>query len=292
MLPAPTGFLAVPGRILPIPGTEYVVITPDWSRHQDDGAGVTQAHDTNSNSVAKLDNYQDVKDKQQNGTQPTPTTFSNNNVDVDEQISIDTLPSVTKRGRGRPPKGRSLSPCRCPNCKIKPNSDRHLCHFANCGKTFTQKHHLQAHIRKHLGTRPFVCPQQSCDASFTRYEELTRHYWLHSDEPRFQCQWCDKKFNRIDHYKGHMRHCASKSTGGLVQVLFRMEQEDEARAGQERQGTEEIDPEGVEEDEEVLPRNIGEALTLTKCDPIIIMSDEDNEQATIISDEDNEQATR
>ena len=299
MLPAPLGFLAVPGRILPIPGTEYVVITPDWGRHQDDATG--EARDTNSNSVLKLDQ----KGKEQNVTQPRPTTSGNDNdnVDSDEQDRIDALPSITRRGRGRPPKGRSLSPCQCPNCKIKPNSDRHLCHFANCGMTFTKKNHLQAHIRKHLGTRPFACPQQSCDASFTRQEELTRHYWLHSDEPRFQCQWCDRKFNRVDHYKGHERQCASKSTGGLVQVLIEMEQEDDARADQESQGAEEIDPagvkedeeeiepQGVKEDEEVLPRNIEKALNSKKCDPINI-SDEDCEQAIIISDEDNELATR
>jgi len=308
MLPAPSGYLAVRGRILSIPGTEYVVITPDWGTG---GADVAQTQDTNSNSVVKIGN-EDVKDQHHTAQatsnrnsvvklgnedvkdpqDTTKSTSSDGNVDdvalsgspcpsANVQDSIDTLPLLPKRSRGRPPKGRSLSPCQCPNCKIKPNSDRHLCHFANCGKTFTKKQHLQAHIRKHLGTRPFSCPQQNCNATFTRYEELTRHYWLHSGEPRFQCQWCDKKFNRIDHYKGHARHCVNKTTGGLVEVLFRMEQEDEARVGQENQGAEEANSMGIKE--EAAPLKTEEDLTdnSNKSDPIIIISDEETDADAI-----------
>ena len=123
MLPAPPGYLAVRGRILSIPGTEYVVITPDWGNgDQELGADVAQTQDTNSNSVVKLGN-EDGKDQQDN----KQSTSSDVNVDdvalagsssANEQKSSDTLPLLTKPSRGRPPKGRSKSPCQCPNCKV------------------------------------------------------------------------------------------------------------------------------------------------------------------------------
>ena len=123
MLPAPPGYLAVRGRILSIPGTEYVVITPDWGTwDQEHGADVAQTQDTNSNSVVKLGN-ENVKEKQDT----TQSTSSDGKVDdvvlagsssANDQKSSDTLPLLTKPSRGRPPKGRSKSPCQCPNCKV------------------------------------------------------------------------------------------------------------------------------------------------------------------------------
>jgi len=291
MLPAPPGYLAVPGRIVPIPGTEYVVITPDWSliRGQTQQAQAEDPQDANSNSVTQL-NDQDMGEKQKQEIPPLPQPSTcNSNVNVaHEQNSSHTLSSLTKRPRGRPPKGTNSPPCQCPNCKIKPNSDRHLCHFTNCGRTFTKKQHLEAHIRKHLGSRPFVCPQQNCNASFTRYEELKRHYFVHGEEPRFQCQWCDKKFNRIDHYKGHMRHCATASSGGLVRELLRMEQEDDARAGQEEQGVEDINPLGdkqgnkvKEETQETEDRSEETDTSNINMNEPIIITDDDSDSDVI-----------
>jgi len=294
-LSAPPGYMAVPGRILSIPGTEYVLITPDWSSistgqcHEPRVA--LPAKDINS-SVVKLC-HPEVKDQHDVTLVPQTTpTPSEVNVDVslegnssafEQNSSANPLPN---RSRGRPPKNRSMSPCQCPNCQIKPNSDRHLCHFTNCGKTFTKRHHLEAHIRKHVGLRPFVCPQQNCNASFSRYEELKRHYWVHCDEPRFRCQWCDKKFNRIDHYKCHMRYCTSASAGGLVNVLSRMEKEDEAREAQENQAALDITPQGDKEEkeevidpktEETQPKTMKEETEASKKSDPIIISDEDSD---------------
>ena len=77
--------------------------------------------------------------------------------------------------------------------------------------------------------------------------------------------------------QGHARHCASKSTGGLVEVLFRMEQEDEARVGQENQGAEETNPLGVKEEAAPLKTEEEQTDTSNKSDPIIIISDEDTD---------------
>ena len=157
MLPAPPGYLAVRGRILSIPGTEYVVITPDWGTgDQEHVADVAQTQDTNSNSVVKIGN-EDVKDQHHTAQatsnsnsvvkldnedvkdpqDTTKLTSSDGNVDdvalagspsanVQESIdTADTLPLLPKRSRGRPPKGRSLSPCQCPNCKVCKIQTRH-----------------------------------------------------------------------------------------------------------------------------------------------------------------------
>jgi len=285
-LSAPPGYMAVPGRILSIPGTEYVVITPDWS-----SISTGQSHEPRVALPAKDINSSVVKD-QHDVTLVPQTTAKTSEVYVDVALAGNSSAfdqnsnaknSLPKRPRGRPPKNRPMSPCRCPNCQIKPNSDRHLCHFTNCGKTFTKRGHLEAHIRKHVGLKPFVCPQQNCNASFSRYEELKRHYWVHSDESRFQCQWCDKKFNRIDNYKCHVKYCTSASAGGLLNVLFKMEKEDEAKVAEKEvnQAAWDITPQGeMEKKEEVIDPKTEETQLKTeaskKSDPIII-SDEDSD---------------
>ena len=93
----------------------------------------------------------------------------NNNIKTEAvEDGSDMIPSVSAqiRRRGRPC-GRTV-PCLCPNCQLGINSDRHICHFVNCGKTFTKKTHLEAHLRGHMGNRPFQCPQPGCDADFIR----------------------------------------------------------------------------------------------------------------------------
>ena len=77
--------------------------------------------------------------------------------------------------------------------------------------------------------------------------------------------------------QGHARHCANNTTGGLVEVLFRMEQEDEARVGQENQGAEVANPLGVKEEEAPLKTEEEQTDTSNKSDPIIIISDEDTD---------------
>ena len=81
--------------------------------------------------------------------------------------------------------------------------------------------------------------------------------------------------------QGHARHCASKSTGGLVEVLFRMEQEDEARVGQESQGAEETNPLGVKEEAALLKTEEEQTDTSSKSDAIIIISDEETDADAI-----------
>lgn len=55
------------------------------------------------------------------------------------------------------------------------------------------------------GERPFVCDFKSCQKSFTRNEELTRHRRIHSGVRPYPCHWCDKRFGRKDHLRKHER---------------------------------------------------------------------------------------
>ena len=188
---------SVPGRLIPIAGTEYVVITPDWSKcgtgvqSTGDPPGTHQAGpDANKNIV--LDHKQqkpsqDVRISASTSTSPRSSAAATGLEDKSAhlQTALSSSSSAhlpTPRRRGRPRKGTEQPPCQCPNCQISPNADRHLCHFENCGKTFTKRLHLEAHIRKHVGSRPFACPQLGCDATFIRTSELKRHFLVHSEE--------------------------------------------------------------------------------------------------------------
>ncbi len=111
-------------------------------------------------------------------------------------------------------RGRKSSKCRCPNCttpqpysraNTKPPPKKHVCHFKGCGKVYGKTSHLKAHIRLHLGERPYACNWQHCCKRFTRSDELTRHFRTHNGDKRFQCPLCDKGFTRSDHLNKHKK---------------------------------------------------------------------------------------
>ena len=78
-------YTAVPGRLVPIPNTEFLLLLPD-----------------------------------------------------------EEVPIVPAQPRGRP-RGKPFEPCTCPHCVsgMVGGQERHLCHFPDCGKTFTKTAHLQ-----------------------------------------------------------------------------------------------------------------------------------------------------
>jgi len=82
-----------------------------------------------------------------------------------------------------------------------------VCCFEGCGKTFSKRVHLAAHIRVHNGERPFRCDWSHCGKKFTRQSELKRHEWVHTKPERFYCKTCGKKFSRADHLKMHKNKC-------------------------------------------------------------------------------------
>ncbi|XP_068625467.1 uncharacterized protein [Battus philenor] len=80
----------------------------------------------------------------------------------------------------------------------------HTCE--TCGASFTSNASLQAHIRRHLGIKPFVC--SACGYSFVTNEALRRHMLRHTGERPYRCRICDRSFGdygtRQKHERLHM----------------------------------------------------------------------------------------
>lgn len=46
------------------------------------------------------------------------------------------------------------------------------CNFGDCTKTYSKPAHLRAHLRRHLGLKPFFCNFPNCSWKFSRSDEL------------------------------------------------------------------------------------------------------------------------
>ncbi|KAL0949251.1 hypothetical protein HGRIS_009329 [Hohenbuehelia grisea] len=69
------------------------------------------------------------------------------------------------------------------------------CPFEGCGKAFARKSDMKRHTNKHLGLKPFVCPQ--CGKKFPQKGNLTTHIRTHTGEKPFHCDFpgCVRTFS-------------------------------------------------------------------------------------------------
>lgn len=61
-----------------------------------------------------------------------------------------------------------------------------------CGKVFTKRKNVVAHLRTHSGDRPFKC--DLCPKAFKTKRELTNHKLRHGGLKVFGCEFCESKF--------------------------------------------------------------------------------------------------
>ncbi|XP_060569622.1 zinc finger protein 35-like [Ruditapes philippinarum] len=71
-----------------------------------------------------------------------------------------------------------------------------------CSKKFTRKAHLKRHLRIHDPEKPFKCPH--CQYRGCEKSDIVKHLLVH-EEPKHQCNICQKSFRHIKNKELHMK---------------------------------------------------------------------------------------
>ncbi|KAL2919334.1 hypothetical protein HK105_200977 [Polyrhizophydium stewartii] len=75
-----------------------------------------------------------------------------------------------------------------------------------CGKAFTRKYNLEAHVLSHNNVKPFTCTYDGCGEMFVRKYDLNRHIVSVHERALFgPCPFCGRSYSRSDSYRKHVR---------------------------------------------------------------------------------------
>lgn len=85
--------------------------------------------------------------------------------------------------------------------KNKPASEKYQCSI--CQATFKVKHRLAAHLRSHIGERPFPC--NLCPKTYMSQHGLKNHMMRHTGERPWKCEECSKGYITKHQLKIHIQ---------------------------------------------------------------------------------------
>uniref|UniRef100_A0A915EPC8 C2H2-type domain-containing protein n=1 Tax=Ditylenchus dipsaci TaxID=166011 RepID=A0A915EPC8_9BILA len=91
----------------------------------------------------------------------------------------------------------------CPNTEHSKNGSAKIFSCTSCGKQYCRKSTLKAHMKHHIGERPFIC--QICGKSFSQAANLTAHKRVHTGEKPFLCSVCHRPFSQSSSLVTHKR---------------------------------------------------------------------------------------
>lgn len=86
------------------------------------------------------------------------------------------------------------------------------CSYDGCGKVYKQRSKLTAHLRLHMGFKPFVC--QICSKAFNYKWNLKSHIYLHDNLTPYRCYFngCTMRYNNSGDLKIHLAsHSSSRA---------------------------------------------------------------------------------